>query len=31
MLSLWYWLLNLVGVRRRVSLPASIKTTVTKE
>lgn len=30
-MRLWYWLLNLVGVRRRVSLPVSIKTTVAKE
>lgn len=28
---LWYWILNLVGVRRHVSLPATIKTSVEKE
>lgn len=30
-MRLWYWLLNLAGVRRRVSLPVSIKTSVTEE
>lgn len=31
LIRLWYWLLTVAGVRRRVILPASIKANVVKE